>query len=774
MPTPEQPCPILRALAPQSRRSGASPPAATDFTGDFHAEGQIALDALAVTVQGLGLLAGQITPETGQALHAASTPAPYGRREATLLDTRIRDTGEIAAEALTLHWADAVLPALQAEVAQALGLQRLEARLHKLLVYGPGQFFKPHQDTEKHPGMVATLVLVWPSAHIGGELQVWHGKQQARFASQHLQASAIRWFAFYADCRHEVLPVTEGWRVVLTFDLVVPAGLAEPVPVPPPLLAALRAHFYPEDGARLTPWVFLLDHEYTEHGLRWALLKGEDRPRVAVLRAAAQALGLTVHLALAEIHEQWTATVAYRGRHGGGDGQPERDELVDEGMVLDFWVDADDQPLRRRAALPVALADSASLSDTDESFLVNEEYEGYMGNYGETLDYWYRRAALVIQTPLAAEASRFDTDFDAALADALALARGGRSDELAQRLHAAARSLDAQRHTRGRSLLDAYATLAAALPEPAQARWMCEGFDWAGFTPADAAALARLAGRWGAPWLQALVRAWAERAQAGHRNRWHLEREDCGAPWPKPLAAFIEAGQRAGLDGAVIDDMLGHCRAALAAADTLLAPQTPAVRHASLGRRLQALCGLVDALRLSPQADRHLAALLRHVTAQPGLYPARSLRPLLAALPQGPGAPPAVLALRAAVVQALRQALAEPALADDDHRLDGIEWTCRCADCSAVIGWATAAGAQTLTLALAEPRRQHLQSQLEAAAAPVSVATVKQGSPYKLVIRKPADLPARRRALRQAWRDDLAALESDADPHPTPSPPTQG
>jgi hypothetical protein len=48
-----------------------------------------------------------------------------------------------------------------------------------------------------------------------------------------------------------------------------------------------------------------------------------------------------------------------------------------------------------------------------------------MGNYGETLDYWYRRAAPVIQTPLAEQAGRFVSDFDAALADALDLAGPG-------------------------------------------------------------------------------------------------------------------------------------------------------------------------------------------------------------------------------------------------------------------------------------------------------------------------------------------------------------
>jgi hypothetical protein len=48
--------------------------------------------------------------------------------------------------------------------------------------------------------------------------------------------------------------------------------------------------------------VLLLDHEYTERGLHWRLLKGEDAPRVAALRAASESLGLSVHLALAAIH----------------------------------------------------------------------------------------------------------------------------------------------------------------------------------------------------------------------------------------------------------------------------------------------------------------------------------------------------------------------------------------------------------------------------------------------------------------------------------------
>ena len=128
-------------------------------------------------------------------------------------------------------------------------------------------------------------------------------------------------------------------------------------------------------------------------------------------------------------------------------------------------------------------------------------------------------------------------------------------------------------------------------------------------------------------------------------------------------------------------------------------------------------------------------------------------------MPSGADAPPEVQALHAAVVQALQQAfaLAEPAA--DDHSLGDIEWTCRCADCRAVIDWAASSIPQPPTLSIAEPRRDHGQSQLNAAAAPIHAETVPRGSPSKLLLGKPPDLHARRSALRQAWAADLAALD---------------
>ena len=56
------------------------------------------------------------------------------------------------------------------------GSAMLRAELHSLLVYEPGQFFLPHQDSEKHDALVGTLAVTLPSRHSGCELVVAAGQ----------------------------------------------------------------------------------------------------------------------------------------------------------------------------------------------------------------------------------------------------------------------------------------------------------------------------------------------------------------------------------------------------------------------------------------------------------------------------------------------------------------------------------------------------------------------------------------------------------------------
>ncbi len=582
-------------------------------------------------------------------------------------------------------------------------------------------------------------------------------------------ARGLRWCAFYADCRHEVLPVEGGWRAALTFDLVVPADSASPDGDRSPdalLQDLLRAEFGADDQPRLRPWALLLDHEYTEHGLRWHLLKGPDRTRVAALRAAAGPLGLSLHLALAELHQTWTAEPAGgSGGRGRPAGAPEPDELIDSSLTLDHWVDSDGQ-VGPRHALNVAEDDLHAFSDTDEAYLVNEEYEGYMGNWGETLDYWYRRAALVIQSPAAAERSRFQRDPAGVLGELQALARRtGQADELARRLARLRDLVAPEGQCQEPDRLQAYADIAAALPEADAAQALMAGFEPAAFTPADAAALAQLQTAHGARWLESLWDGWAQRA--AQAPTWAARARSAGnSPgrsglWPDPACDFVRAGLAAGLAPALLVRVMGvHALDALVRADRRRADESPAERQAGLAGALQNVCALAAALRVRvlPGAGEALARLLGHVSDHPRLYPPIEWAPLVAAAGAAAAQCPPAAPVRTRAVVALRAALDRPPSAPDDHTVRGVEWVCACADCLPVRRWAESPSGQALVLAISEPRRRHIIEALRKAAAPVKDQTLRQGSPHKLRLDKAGDLHTREDAARRRWAQALESL----------------
>jgi len=65
--------------------------------------------------------------------------------------------------------------------------------------------------------MFGTLVICLPSEHEGGDLALKHGGITKAFKSSAAQPAMFCW---YSDVSHEVLPVTSGYRWVLTFNLV--------------------------------------------------------------------------------------------------------------------------------------------------------------------------------------------------------------------------------------------------------------------------------------------------------------------------------------------------------------------------------------------------------------------------------------------------------------------------------------------------------------------------------------------------------------------------
>jgi hypothetical protein len=157
----------------------------------FSAQLSVPSDTLHLEVDGVGRVRLPVRPAQAKKLSGAARPAHFGHREETILDPAVRDTWEISPDLVSLggpSWAPALEGALT-ELADELGVpagNRLEAELHALLVYGPGQFFVPHQDTEKNDAMIGTLTafegrtcplgaIGHPKDGVQGRLQIVYG-----------------------------------------------------------------------------------------------------------------------------------------------------------------------------------------------------------------------------------------------------------------------------------------------------------------------------------------------------------------------------------------------------------------------------------------------------------------------------------------------------------------------------------------------------------------------------------------------------------------------
>src|SRR5260370_131207 len=140
--------------------------------GDFCVGGIREIFMPTIDVDGVGRIAFPILPIQAERLVAIAEAAPYGRGEETVVDREVRRTWQIDSAKVRIggrHW-DKTLAGLVADIALGLGVSEPGAAdFYKLLVYDTGSFFVYHRDTEKAPGMFATMVIVLPSTHSGGE-----------------------------------------------------------------------------------------------------------------------------------------------------------------------------------------------------------------------------------------------------------------------------------------------------------------------------------------------------------------------------------------------------------------------------------------------------------------------------------------------------------------------------------------------------------------------------------------------------------------------------
>ncbi len=347
-------------------------------------------------------------PADVRKLQGVVSQAPYGKGVDTLIDKSVRDTLEVDGGRVrfNVEFSEALQLAHE-EIAGRLHLdpEHLKAELYKLLIYPKGGFFLPHRDSEKRRGMVATMVVVLPSRFGGGNLIINHGGRRESFSFDDARSQKQpQYLAFYADCEHEVKRVTLGVRVCLAFNLILSPkkksreSISDST-VDPALQNQIAGWI---QNRPFDPLVFTLEHQYTKAGLMPSRLKGADKELHRHVAAIAQSLNCRLFFGQVERHlcqfaDDGSFGYGRRGYHRWSGDYDELDigEAHEDEITIDGWRKADGKRVNL-ASLACENSQLVSLIPVEDWIPTRQEYEGYTGNAGNTLDRWYRKSVIAI------------------------------------------------------------------------------------------------------------------------------------------------------------------------------------------------------------------------------------------------------------------------------------------------------------------------------------------------------------------------------------------
>ncbi len=748
--------------------------------GGFYTAGTTDIFAPHLAVAGVGPIALPLLPVQAQQLMAVAERAPYGRGEETLVDTAVRRTWQINPDRIQItgrHWAQ-TMEDIVAQAAAGLGVTGpVVAELYKLLVYDTGSFFVSHRDTEKAAGMFATLILVLPSIYTGGELVVRHRDQEVRLDLGCQEPSEAAFAAFYADCVHEVLPITSGCRLALVYNLLrqgrgrlpePPHYDAEQASVTALLQQWIAGQEVPDDDtpAKL---IYPLEHAYTPAELAFEALKGADAAVAAVLVAAAPPADCALHLALVSIEESGSAEhTGYDGSHRRGWSHEEDEEEFEVGEVYDrretlsAWRRPDgsrpalgDLPFTEDELCP---PDAFEDLDPDE-----QHFHEATGNEGASFERTYRRAALVLW-PHAWQLAVLNQAGLAATLPYLGELTGRWAEsgaepasplwreahELAGHMlrtwprHAGGYPGAIEAHSDATTLL----TLLRRLQDTARIDAFLADLATGGYGKGDNEAIVQAAALLPPERATALI----ERLIADHAAA-HLSA--CGDLLARSVAAQL-TGRPADLS-----------RAATALVEALPGDPTHAPTRDPWSRTLPVEPGFIDDLLTAlGQINAALAdRAADHILARPKTYePDAVLIPAVLGLTARAASRDvaAVQRLRTAGLEHLRARIAEPLEPPGDWaRASAI--ACSCAHCRELSHFLADPDRQTWTFKAAETGRRHVEESSRRSGCDLDLATDRRGRPYSLVCTKNQASYDRRAHQRQHDLAHLARLEALPD-----------
>ena len=233
--------------------------------------------------------------------------------------------------------------------------------------------------------MFASLIIVLPSKFQGGEVRVSHGDNKDVFDISPSSEFSISALAWYTDVIHEVKPVTSGYRLAISYNLV-NASRGLPAPHLPDMHSAVSgvqrifnmwANGKYDRKHSSGTIAYLLDHQYSDASLEFIALKGKDAALISNIQRIAEKEGVSLRLGNLVYEVSGDA-----GSDNGYGRRTPRMEMVDdteyriEGLYdLEGDLAKLKRPIRLMEDLDLIPKDPFEGEDPDD-----EDFEGYTGN----------------------------------------------------------------------------------------------------------------------------------------------------------------------------------------------------------------------------------------------------------------------------------------------------------------------------------------------------------------------------------------------------------
>ena len=239
--------------------------------------------------------------------------------------------------------------------------------------------------------MFATLVIQLPSDYSGGHLAVYHQSETKTFNfSGAAGRTSFHYSAFYADCQHEIKPVTKGYRLCLVYNLVYTGPGDSPAPsdnqkVVSKFVSSMKEWTEAAD-AEYPLMAYMLQHKYSRAGLSFKSLKNSDRAVADILTLAKREVQFDLFVANIHLEENWSA-------YGWDKYDYEEDSINEESATAEKLKSTDG----------ICLQNSISLEKeyfVPEDFFCGRDPDKNKieatGNEGVTVDKQYNWAAILI------------------------------------------------------------------------------------------------------------------------------------------------------------------------------------------------------------------------------------------------------------------------------------------------------------------------------------------------------------------------------------------